>query len=61
MNFLRKLDEKKLERLMENNPDYFFDMLPHAIALGVDTKFALLRNLYTSESLLEYEDTSGDN
>jgi hypothetical protein len=37
---LKKLDEKKLERLLENNPDYFFDMLPYAIALGVDTKFA---------------------
>ena len=39
-HFLRKLDDKKLERLMDNNPDYFFDMLPLAIALGVDTKFA---------------------
>lgn len=39
-HFLRKLDEKQLKRLLENNPDYFFDMLPIAIALGVDTKFA---------------------
>ena len=39
-HFLRKLDDKKLERLLENNPDYFFDMLPLAIALGVDGKFA---------------------
>ena len=39
-HFLRKLDDKKLERLLDNNPDYFFDMLPLAIALGVDTKFA---------------------
>ena len=37
---LKKLDEKQLQRLLENNPDYFFDMLPIAIALGVDTKFA---------------------
>ena len=37
---LKKLDQKTLERLLENNPDYFFDMLPYAIALGVDTKFA---------------------
>lgn len=37
---LRKLDAQKLERLLENNPDYFFDMLPYAIALGVDTRFA---------------------
>ena len=39
-HFLRKLDDKTLDRLLENNPDYFFDMLPIAIALGVDTKFA---------------------
>ncbi len=39
-HFLRKLDPKTLERLLENNPDYFFDMLPYAIALGVDTRFA---------------------
>ena len=39
-HFLKKLDGKKLERLMENNPDYFFDMLPYAIALGVDKPFA---------------------
>ena len=39
-HFLKKLDAQKLERLLENNPDYFFDMLPYAIALGVDKKFA---------------------
>jgi len=39
-HFLKKLDGKKLERLLENNPDYFFDMLPYAIALGVDKPFA---------------------
>ena len=39
-HYLKKLDTKKLERLLENNPDYFFDMLPLAIALGVDGKFA---------------------
>ena len=39
-HFLKKLDEKQLKRLQDNNPDYFFDMLPIAIALGVDTKFA---------------------
>ena len=39
-HYLKKMDAQKLERLLENNPDYFFDMLPYAIALGVDTKFA---------------------
>ena len=38
--YLRKLDDKQVKRLLDNNPDYFFDMLPIAIALGVDTKFA---------------------
>ena len=38
--YLRKLDDKQVKRLLDNNPDYFFDMLPLAIALGVDTKFA---------------------
>ena len=37
---MKKLTPEKLDRLLENNPDYFFDMLPYAIALGVDTKFA---------------------
>ena len=39
-SYLRKLDEPTLLRLTDNNPDYFFDMLPYAIALGVDKKFA---------------------
>ena len=39
-HFLKKVDEKQLKRLLDNNPDYFFDMLPIAIALGVDKKFA---------------------
>ena len=39
-HFMKKLDEKQLKRLLDNNPDYFFDMLPYAIALGVDKKFA---------------------
>ena len=37
---MKRLNPEKLDRLLENNPDYFFDMLPYAIALGVDTKFA---------------------
>ena len=37
---LKTLKPEKLEQLLENNPEYFFDMLPYAIALGVDTRFA---------------------
>ena len=39
-HYLRTLNEEKLKRQLENNPDYFFDMLPLAIALGVDGRFA---------------------
>jgi len=39
-HYLRTLNAEKLKRQLENNPDYFFDMLPLAIALGVDRRFA---------------------
>lgn len=39
-HYLRTLTPDKLKRQLENNPDYFFDMLPLAIALGVDRQFA---------------------
>lgn len=38
--YLRRVPREELNDLMENNPDYFFEMIPYAIALGVDTKFA---------------------
>jgi len=39
-HYLKHVNQEELERLVEQNPDYFFDMLPYAIALGVDTPFA---------------------
>lgn len=39
-HYLKHVSQDELDRLLELNPDYFFDMLPHAIALGVDTPFA---------------------
>ena len=39
-HYLKTISEEDLDRNMENNPDYFFDMMPFAIALGVDAKFA---------------------
>lgn len=39
-HYLCHIPKEELERNIENNPDYFFDMLPYAIALGVDTRFA---------------------
>jgi len=38
-HYLKTVKAEELERLIEQNPDYFFDMLPYAIALGVDTPF----------------------
>jgi hypothetical protein len=39
-HYLKHIRQDELERMVEQNPDYFFDMLPYAIALGVDTSFA---------------------
>ena len=39
-HYLKKIPQEELEDMMELNPDYFFDMLPFAIALGVDTPYA---------------------
>ena len=39
-HYLATMDEEEVDRNLENNPDYFFDMMPFAIALGVDRKFA---------------------
>ena len=39
-HYLKTISEDDLDRNMENNPDYFFDMMPFAIALGVDKRFA---------------------
>ena len=39
-HYLATVSGEDLDRNLENNPDYFFDMMPFAIALGVDKKFA---------------------
>ena len=38
--YLKTISDEDMDRNLENNPDYFFDMMPFAIALGVDKKFA---------------------
>lgn len=38
--YLKKVSKDELEEILDRNPDYFFDMLPFAIALGVDGRFA---------------------
>lgn len=39
-HYLGHIPREDVERQMENNPDYFFELLPCAIALGVDGSYA---------------------
>ena len=38
--YLKTISEDDIDRNLENNPDYFFDMMPFALALGVEKRFA---------------------
>ena len=38
--YLRKLHREDLQRICRNNPDYFFTVLPYAMVLGADKRFA---------------------
>jgi hypothetical protein len=38
--YLKTINAEELRRILEHNPDYYFDMVPYAIALGVDKAFA---------------------
>ena len=38
--YLRTVTPEELAQIMENNPEYYFAMVPHALALGVDRAFA---------------------
>lgn len=38
--YLKKVPKEELQQIMDVNPDYFFDMLPYALALGVARPFA---------------------
>ena len=38
--FLKRIDKEELVRLRKNDPEYFFNMAPYAMALGVDKAFA---------------------
>lgn len=39
-HYLRHISKDEVQRLTDHNPDYFFDMMPYALALGADTQFA---------------------
>ena len=41
-HYLGTIPKDDLQRITENDPDFFFRMLPYAIALGVDGRFAKL-------------------
>ena len=41
-HYLGTIPKEELEKLTENDPDFFFRMLPYAISMGVDTRFAKL-------------------
>ena len=38
--YLKNITGEEIDRNLENNPDYFFDMMPFALALGVEKRFA---------------------
>ncbi len=39
-HYLRKVSREDLKRIQKNDPEYFYNILPHAIALGVEQSFA---------------------
>lgn len=38
--YLRTVDRKQLHRVLQQNPGYYYDMAPYALALGADRQFA---------------------
>lgn len=38
--YLKKAPREELEQMLDDNPDYFFELMPYAIALGVDGAFS---------------------
>ncbi|MBN1624228.1 MAG: DUF2207 domain-containing protein [Clostridia bacterium] len=38
--FIRDAEMDKLKQMIEDNPDYFYDILPYAIVLGLENKWA---------------------
>ncbi|MPN46599.1 hypothetical protein SDC9_194190 [bioreactor metagenome] len=39
-NFLERAEKQRIERLVQENPTYFYDVLPYAYVLGVSDKWA---------------------
>lgn len=38
--YLRKVTKQELLRILRSNPDYYYELAPYALALGVDKQFA---------------------
>ncbi len=39
-NYLKNISQEDIQRLQHNDPEFFYNMLPYAMALGVDKAFA---------------------
>ena len=39
-HYFKNVDRAELKRIQENDPEYFYNLLPYAMALGVDVAFA---------------------
>ena len=40
-HYLKKMDKQELRRICAGDPDFFHNVLPYALALGMDKTFAL--------------------
>jgi len=38
--YINRVSRESLEAISKQNPDYFFDLMPYALALGVSSTFA---------------------
>lgn len=39
-HYLKKINKEELKRVLDNDPEFFYNMAPYAIAMGVDGEFA---------------------
>ena len=40
-HYMKRIDKSDIDRLLKSDPDYFFNLAPYALALGVIKPFAL--------------------
>ena len=38
--YMCRVNRQELARIMRSNPDYYYELAPYALALGVDKRFA---------------------